>query len=121
MCKNNYIVRYGSNNAIRSDKLDLYLKMNNINIKNKNEYFDYAAKYAVSNYYHNRISEANSFIGLGVGASSIWSDRETSIWLFNHPTTDIWMKQSKNGHVNSKDIYQFPTSIWITKDIRQSN
>jgi coproporphyrinogen III oxidase-like Fe-S oxidoreductase len=79
MIRNGYVLRYGSNNAIRKKTLDHYLQsIHGISASkstidkeiDREDYLDYASRYAVSHYYHDRISLGNEFIGFGVGSSS---------------------------------------------------
>ena len=111
-----YIVRYGSNNAIKRTKLDSYLQNKDVDIDSitRQKYLDLASQYAVSRYYHNRLSASDYFVGFGVGASSrLYNEMGADTWLFNHPATDGWLNNPA-----AKDVYSFPPEIWMCKDIR---
>ena len=137
MIDNGYILRYGSNNAIKKSTLDRYLHtihgITSPSSVNIDEYLDYASRYAVSHYYHDRISLGNEFIGFGVGSSSKLMNRDMNrkdgiqgneyVWSFYHPNVSDWMSRrsssmSLDSIVPFSYSYQFPREIWITKDIR---
>mmetsp|Transcript_28469 Transcript_28469/g.31093 ORF Transcript_28469/g.31093 Transcript_28469/m.31093 type:complete len:531 (+) Transcript_28469:55-1647(+) len=127
-----YVVRYGSNNAVKKTKLNEYLLQKGFILSNltEQEYLDFAAKFSVSSYYHDRISLGNEFIGFGLGASSKLIYNNIPIWSFNHSNIPAW-KEERNQQRNKEQLeknyvyspkfaysYSFPTKIWMTKDIR---
>lgn len=119
MLKSNYIVRYGSSNAI---KMSALLEFSRGKEYSNEQLLDLAAECAVSKYYHERISNNNSFIGLGVGASSrinrSLSNLEKDVWLFNSNQIESWIKNDVSQGEFSGSAYCFPWQIWLTKDIR---